>query len=327
VYEGPGKEHLETGGSAEYKASDFAYWAYETKGNSKIYELKTKTTARNSATKIESFLEFQTGATRENKKMLSNEFEEPEYTEKAVTICAWNASKVEECLPGAGKEKNAVRFQQSATGSPGSKYNFSDTMNEGIVSISEPAGEHSTTSFNMTSPEVEGEVIVEGKKVIEKRTNALYGAGIWLTKFKGALQPISKDPGIGVATTRLEYEKSAGTWENLSEHRYLENENACQGVQCYPEHAEYWTVDPKLPDGEDKIRYRAEEAIAGNPRSPRHLPERPPVGRRTQRKALHTHDRSHGRRRRNDRQLGREGNRARLQRRSPGQGARPICRR
>jgi streptogramin lyase len=262
VYEGPGKEHLETTGIAEYKATEFAYWAYETKGNSKIYEVKTKTSAKNKLAKIESILQFSSSAGNENWKMLSNELEEPEYSEKISTICAWNPSKVEECLPAAGKEKNALRFQQSATASPGANFKFSDTMSEGIVSISEPAGEHSTTKFNTASPEVEGEVIEEGKKVMQKRTNALYGSGIWLTKFKGALQFIAEDPGIGVSRTHLEYEKSAGSWETLSEHNYLE-ENLCQGVQCFQPHNEYWTVDPKLPDGEDKIRYRAIEAIAG----------------------------------------------------------------
>lgn len=263
IYEGPGKEHLETTGTAEYGATEFAYWAYETKGNSKIYELKAKTSAKNKGAKIESFLQFQSSAGTENRTLLSTEGAEPEYSEKVTTICGWNASKAEECLSGSGKEKNTVRFQQSATGSPGANFKFSDTLNEGVVSISEPSGEHSTTSFNTTSPEVEGEVEVEGKKVVQKRTNVLYGAGIWLTKFKGALQFIAKDPGIGVSATRLEYEKSGSGWEQLSSHNYLENENGCKGVQCYQEHREYWTVDPKLPDGEDKIRYRAEEAIAG----------------------------------------------------------------
>ncbi len=261
VYEGPGKEHLETTGIAEYKAAEVAYWFYETNGNSKIYEWKTKTAAKNKLAKIESILQFQTGTTGENQKVLSNEFEFSEYTERAVTICgrSHEGLKLEQCLPASGEPKNLVRFQQSATASPGANFKFSDSMSEGIVSISEPAGEHSTTSFNTTSPEVEG--VVEGKT--QKRVNALYGSGIWLTKSNGALQPESADPGIGVATTRLEYEKSAGSWEKLSEHHYLETENACQGVQCYATHSEYWTVDPKLPDGEDKIRYRAEEAIAG----------------------------------------------------------------
>lgn len=264
VYEGVGKEHLETKGIAEYLATEWAFWGYETKGNSKIYELKTKTSAKNKGSKIESFLEFEApGGVEKPKKLLSTELQEPEYSEKTTTICAWNASKVEECLPGAGKEKNSAHFQQSATASPGGSYGFWDSMSEGIVSISEPAGTHATTGFNTTSPEVEGEVEVEGKKILQKRLNVLYGSGGWLTKYQGALEPIAKDAGIGVAAADLEYERTLGTWERLYEHSYLEKENGCQGVQCYAEHKEYWTLDPKLPDGEDRIRYRAEEAMSG----------------------------------------------------------------
>ncbi len=264
VYEGVGKEHLETKGIAEYKAAEWAYWGYQTKGNSKIYELKTETSAKNKNAKIESFLEFEepSGA-QETKKLLSTEGAEPEYEKKASVLCAANTSKVEECLPAAGKEHNAVHFQQSATASPGSNYKFSDTMSQGIVSISEPSGTHSTTSFNTTSSELELELENEKKeKEKVKRVNALYGAGNWLTKFKGAFESIAKDPGIGVAATKLEYESSAGKWEQIAEHSYLEKENACQGVQCYETHGEGWAL-PKLPDGEDKIRYKAEEAMSG----------------------------------------------------------------
>lgn len=267
VYEGLSKEYLETTGTAVYAATEWAYWGYETKGNSKIYEIKTLTSAKNTGAKIESFLEFQyeeaSKPVSETKVLLSTEVEkDTEYSGKSVPLCAANAKKEQECLPGAGKEKNAVRFQQSATGSPGESYKFSDTLNEGIVYLSEPTGTHSTTSYNTGSAEVEGEVEVEGRKVRQKRINALYGPGSWLTKSQGALELQAKDLGIGVSRARLEYEK-AGKWEQLFEHAYLESENACQGVQCYNEHGEYWTLDPKLPDGEDKIRYRAEEAMSG----------------------------------------------------------------
>ena len=264
VYEGVGKEHLQTTGIAEYAGTEWAYWGYETKGNSKIYELKAKTSAKNAGSKIESFLEFEgPGGSEKPKKLLSTEGSEPEYSEKSTVICAWNASKVEECLPAAGKEKNAVHFQQSATTSPAGKYGFSDSMSEGIVSISEPSGTHSKTSFDTTTPELEFETEVEGKKVLVKRKNALYGSGTWLTKAAGALKMNAEDPGIGVAATKLEYESSPATWTLLSNHEYLEKENACQGVQCYASHSEYASLDPKLPDGEQKVRYRAEEAIPG----------------------------------------------------------------
>jgi streptogramin lyase len=261
VYESPGKEYLETTGISEYKAGEVAIWEYQTKGNSKIYEVTGETEGKNKGDKIESFLELEShGSSQENKEELSNEFSNPEYSRKAFSpICPKKEDKGEqECVSSAGGGGNAIHFQQSATAA-GSK--FSDTLNAGSVSISEPSGTHSTTKFNTTSTEVEGEVEEGGKKVKQKRPNALYGAGGWLSDYQDALEPIAEDKGIGVADTRMEYESSPGKWEQLSEHNYLEKENGCHGVQCYEKHSEYWTVDPKLPNGEDKIRYRAEEAI------------------------------------------------------------------
>ena len=34
-------------------------------------------------------------------------------------------------------------------------------------------------------------------------------------------------------------------------------------MQCYPSHSELWTLSERLPNGEDKIRYRSEEAMPG----------------------------------------------------------------
>ncbi|HST32804.1 MAG TPA: hypothetical protein VLJ80_04700 [Solirubrobacteraceae bacterium] len=264
VYEGPGAERLETKGTAEYAPTEWAYWGYQTHGVSHIYEIKTETSAKNKLAKIESFLEFlEPGGARETKKILSTESENPEYEKKAVTLCAANASKVEECLPASGKAKNAIHFQQSATGLPGANYKFSDTMSQGIVSIAEPAGTHSTTSYNTTSPTLEFEAEIEGKKEKVKRANALFGSSNWLSKSGGAIETIAKDTGIGVSLTKLEYESSAGKWTQLGEHNYLGVENACQGVQCYESHSEFWTLPTGLPDGEQKLRYKAEEAISG----------------------------------------------------------------
>ncbi len=264
VYEGAGLEHLETRGTAEYAPGEWAYWGYQTKGNSKIYEVKTETSARNRGAKLEGFLEFeQAGGAQETKKLLSTEGEgTTEYDKKAVTLCAANAGH-EECLPGSGTPKNSVHFQQSATASPGGSYGFRDTMTQGIVSISEPTGTHSTTGYDTTTPVLEFETEVEGKKEKVKRENALYGSGAWLSSRQGALKLTASDPGIGVAATKLEYESSAGSWRQLFEHNYLGVEHACQGVQCYESHAEYATLPAGLPDGEQHLRYRAEEAISG----------------------------------------------------------------
>jgi streptogramin lyase len=265
---GPGAERLETKASGGYGASEWGFWGYQTKGVSHIYEIKAETSAHNAGASLESFLEFEEAppvgtlfGVLETKKILSNKAESPEYERKAATLCAANTSKVEECLPSSGKPNNAVHFQQSTTAASG--VGFSDAMTQGIVSISEPAGTHSTTGFNTSSPSLEFEAESEGKKVKVTRANALYGSGSWLTDSAGAISPIAKDPGIGVDATKLEYERAPTSWEVLGEHSYLEQEGACQGVQCYVEHAEDWTLNSKLPDGEDRLRYKAEEAMSG----------------------------------------------------------------
>jgi streptogramin lyase len=255
-------ERLEAKATGGYGANEWGFWGYQTKGVSHVYEVKTETSAHNAGAKVESFLEFEEpGGAQETKKILSSPFENSEYERKAATLCAANASKIEECLPGAGKPNNAVHFQQSTTGASGT--GFSDAITQGIVSIAEPAGTHSTASFNTTSSSLEFETESEGKKVKVIRANALYGPGSWLTRSSGAVAPIAKDTGIGVAATKLEYESSAGTWTSLFEHGYLEHENACQGVQCYASHEEVATLPASLPDGEDRLRYKAEEAMTG----------------------------------------------------------------
>ena len=262
--EGEGKGYLATSGIAEYKETEYAFWAYQTKGVSKIYEFNAKTEGRNKGAEIESFLELEGGSKSENKYRLSTETFEPEYGLKETPVgglCAKNGETTE-CAPAAGAAGNVVRFQQSVQKKP-SNYSFSDSVHEGVVYLAEPEGTHSTTKFNTTSKEVKGEV-ENSKKEKEKqeRPNALYGSGGWLSKYQDALEPIAEDKGIGVAATKLEYEGAPGKWEPLFEHNYL-NEDGCEGVQCYEKHGEYMTVPERLPNGEDKIRYRAEEAMSG----------------------------------------------------------------
>jgi streptogramin lyase len=267
VYEGPGVERLETKGLSSYAGGEYAYWGYQTQGVSHIYEIKTETSAHNKGAKIESLLALhEPGGVKETEKSLSTEFSNPEYEKKATSLCAANTSKIEECLPGSGKPHNVALFEQVATAPP-SNYAFSDVMSQGIVSIAEPSGTHSTTSYNTTSPTVEVEIENEaGGKEKVKRTNVLYGAGSWLSKLAGTagggLEMKASDPGIGVSLTKLEYESSAGKWTPLQEHSYIA-ENGCYGVQCYVNHSETTTLPAGVPDGERKLRYKAEEAISG----------------------------------------------------------------
>jgi hypothetical protein len=272
-----GSNYLETQGAGEYAEKNWAAWAYETHGDSKIFDVSTKTgPAKNKEAKVESYLELEHGevgkGVEEAKTEISTEFKEPEYTEKGASVCPDNSKKEQECLPELAHEKNAVVFEQAATGAP-KGHKFEDRLDEAFVSISEPVGQHATASFNKTNSEYKVEVEEGGKKVVQERANALYGAGAWLSKSKtgAVLGLIAEDKGIGVDDTKLEYESSPGKWEMISscaERNYRKGtechkETNCESVQCYEKHEETWLLESKLPNGEDKVRYRAEEAMEG----------------------------------------------------------------
>jgi streptogramin lyase len=254
-------EYLETYGIHEYKEGEWAYWGYQTQGVSKIYEFNGETEAKNKEDRIESRVELQApGGTTEEKELLSTELSNPEYAKRSLPepLCPKGKGT---CVSTSGTAKNAVHFEQSIVNKPTSNFGFSDFLDKGEIYISEPAGTHSTAGYNTTTSELEIELEKEGKKEKQKRANALFGTSTWLSEFGGALQFVAKDTGIGVSATRLEYESSSGKWEPLNEHNYIE-EDKCKGIQCFnPEHAENWTLNTKLPNGEDKIRYRAEEAF------------------------------------------------------------------
>jgi len=269
VCKGPGEQYLETCAGGEYKPPEGAAWIYQTRGNSKIFEFKGETEAENTSAKIESLIELEDKGSREEWMQLSTELKEPKYSKRPLSrpgnepepLCPKGKST---CSSAYGGEKNAVRFQQSTTGS-GSK--FFDYMYTGEVSISEPE-EHATTKYNTTSSELEGEVInVKGEKEKIKRKNVLAGGG-WLSEHGGAVGLISEDKGIGVSATQLEFESAPGKWEQLTKHNYLTEEDLCKGYQCEPKDEEFWVLSPKLPNGEDKIRYRAEDGMGSSTESP-----------------------------------------------------------
>jgi streptogramin lyase len=259
---------LKTYGVHEYAEKEEAFWVYQTRGVSKIYEFEGETEASNKEDHIESIAELQYGEVKtesgitEAKEVLSSEAGgTSEYTRKALpkVLCP---SGTASCPESAGHEGNAVHFQQSVVSKPTSKDSFSDELDKGTVYISEPEKTHSTVSYNTSATEFEVEVENSKKeKEKQKRKNAFNGASNWVSEFDGAIQFTAEDKGIGVAKSILEYE-NAGKWEMVSgsEHNYL-TEALCKGVQCEKEQKEYWTLNPHLPNGEDKIRYRAEEAF------------------------------------------------------------------
>ncbi|MGB8966823.1 MAG: hypothetical protein WCB99_14400, partial [Candidatus Cybelea sp.] len=260
---GPGDAeelYLETCSSVAYKAKESAAWIYQTTGNSKIFEVKAETEAENTSARIESRIELEDGGAVEEFQQLSTEFKEPKYSKKALLEPLCPKGKTT-CTSSYGGEKNAVHFQQSVTTEGGSK--FYDYLNTAELSISEPE-EHATTKYNTTSSELKGKVInVKGEKEELTRKNVLDGGG-WLSEHAGAVGLISEDKGIGVSATQLEFESSPGKWEVAEKkHNYLTEEDLCKGYQCEPKNEEFWVLSPKLPNGEDKIRYRAEDGMAG----------------------------------------------------------------
>jgi streptogramin lyase len=256
VCKGPGEQYLETCATGEYKTGEFAVWIYQTRGNSKIFEFKGETEAENTGAKIESIIELQDNAVTEEKEQLSTELKEPKYAKRLLPEPLCPKGKTT-CSSSYGGEKNAAHFQQSPTGN-GSK--FSDYLYTGEVSITEPE-EHATTKYNTTSANLEGEVLnAKGEKEKLKRKNVLDGGG-WLSEHDGAIGLISEDKGIGVSATQLEYESSPGKWEQIAKHNYLTEEDLCKGYQCEPQDEEFWVLSPRLPNGEDKIRYRAEDGM------------------------------------------------------------------
>ena len=260
---GPGEQYLETCATGEYKEGEFAVWIYQTRGNSKIFEFKGETEAENTNAKIASRIELQDGGTTEEYEQLSTEIKEPKYTKRPLPEPLCPKGKTT-CTSSYGGEKNAVHFQQSVTGNGKSK--FSDYLYAGGVSVTEPE-EHATVRYNTTSPELEGETLnIKGEKEKIKRINVLDGGG-WLSEHDGAVELISEDKGIGVSATQLEFESSPGKWEQIARHNYLTEEDLCKGYQCEPKDEEFWVLSPKLPNGEDKIRYRSEDGMGSSTES------------------------------------------------------------
>ncbi len=262
VCKGPGEQYLETCATGEYKVGEFAQWKYQTRGNSKIFEFKGETEAENTSAKIESRIELQDNGTTEEFERLSTELKEPKYARRALPEPLCPKGKTT-CTSSYGGEGNAVHFQQSVAGA-GNK--FFDYLYAGEVSITEPE-EHATTKFNTGSAELEGEVVnTKGEKEKIRRKNVMDGGG-WLSEYDGALELISEDKGIGVSNTQLEWETTPGKWEQIAKHNYLTEEDLCKGYQCEPKDEEFWVLSPRLPNGEDKIRYRAEDGMGSSTES------------------------------------------------------------
>jgi virginiamycin B lyase len=269
--------------NATYKAGEEGTWEYQTHGDSDIYEFSGTTSLANYFVQeperkaienhVYAYLEMDGPEGQEEWVELMNDLSLYE-GEPTTPICPKppHENVGARCQPGSGHETNQVHFGIAAS-KECTGCSLIEDLTSGNVLIWEPPGSV-TTEFNTSSKELK--FSAEGKE--QKRPNVL--AGGWLTDSQGAFEAIANDKGIGVSKTWLEYEYEPGHWERIPgiEHNYFA-ERRCYGVQCVNKEGKgnqreiFWlegkqeagevlsvgTLAKRLPNGDDHIRYRAED--------------------------------------------------------------------
>jgi RHS repeat-associated protein len=225
-----------------YAREQWGAMAYETEGQSHIYEFETYTRASNAGLNIENkFLISSPGKGIENQVVLGSSYE---FKHEQLCVEAGCATgKVE-----PANEGNAVEFKQTAMDA-GSEF-FSE-MSEARVGILQEAGP-TITGVNTTS-----------KTLFEGRPNALY-PGTWTGPSRGAIELTATDPGLGIPHN---------AWDGIFAQSPLNSKwkmaggpteaDVCKGVQCSPSATgqlvnQYY--EP-LPSGEDTVELVAEDAV------------------------------------------------------------------
>ncbi len=249
---------------APFPRSDWAYWATETKGDSKIYAQSftdylepAESEGGGTSPVVGAWLElFKEGGERAEQKLSGTPYV------KEASICA-----VSGCSEAGGSPGNIARFEITSLESSAeatAKKDFaqeSEAWYGGSITstellLSQPKETHSTISYNTTSPEIE--YTSGGKRI--KTTNVLYGSNGWIGPDSGALEFESSDAGLGVAATNLE------TGSTFDEKNFQLEQNGCLGVQCVAKQREIvtWsTVTGHVTNGANKFRANAHDAMAG----------------------------------------------------------------
>jgi sugar lactone lactonase YvrE len=248
--------------SGGYAYGQRAELYYRTNGESKIYQLNTKTEYGPTVgygggdfelnADAEDYLEYEGTGGRENRLTISGP--QTEGLGFKSQLCAST------CLPESGGEHNLARLATVVTGSLNAEL-LELRLMEASVAISQPKELHSTTEFNAKSPEIDGQ------------PNVIYTGG-WISSHQGAVEVKAEDPGLGVAATRFEwYEK--GEWHGGGEgwpdsKNYL-GTSSCAGVQCAKAQSEgldyanlaydEGAFESRLPEGEQKVRFAADDAM------------------------------------------------------------------
>ncbi len=253
--------HLTIGHTGSYGEGDWAYWAFQTKGESKVYKLEvadelyptygTSETGYvpNTYPFLSAWIEINY-ETLENKRV--NLSGQPYL--KSASVCT-----NETCYPSGIHKENEARFWLETTETSkffeerGETYNipFGGFLSSATVYLAQPQALHSTVSYNTSSLEVGGQ------------TNVFANGGHWFGPSSGAFEFTARDTGLGVAETKAEY-YSGGAWHVLRTHNFLTESAFCTGVECAESQSEVLTYHSTgmggLPEGNDQLRVAAHDA-------------------------------------------------------------------
>ncbi len=241
-----------------YVPGQVGAFAYQTNGDSRLYEVNTKTEYGPTVVRGESksfelnaeatdYLEFAgSGGGDENSLIISGP--QTEGSGFKSHLCASSSG----CSNATGSEHNLVRLAMKPTGSHNAEL-LELRLMSATVAISQPKETHSTVAYETSAPELAG------------TKNVFFSSGAWFGPHSGAFEFTGEDAGLGVSATKVQYYGKSG-WEALHSRSYL-TETACAGVQCERTQHETFTYEGlgggALANGEDKIRVAASDAIPG----------------------------------------------------------------
>ncbi len=221
-----------------YVRGEWGGMAYETQGESHIYELATGTMASNAGANIENKLFIRSP----EKGTESEEVLGSSYAKTKKTLCVESG-----CATGAvskSNDKNTVEFKQTATNSGNE---FESELAAPSVYILQEKGP--TVSINTTTETIEG------------RPN-IFHAGKWAGP-SGDSEVSATDPGLGIYEWSTQSPNKSG-WGEYSKYPV----NFCKGMQCQPSATEkgfgavgQYVGAYELPNGEDTIEVTATDPV------------------------------------------------------------------
>ena len=318
----PAKNTWKARASPNTRPAEWAYWGYQTNGVSHIYEMKTETSAQKQTRQNRKLLGIPgTRRSQRNQEDALKRIRKPRIRKQSHDDSAPpTPRKSKNACPARAKPKTPCTSSSRRPARPAPTTNSQTRCPRASSrSPSRPARTRPpATTRDLAEFEFEAEV--EGKKEKIKRKNALFGTGTWLTKLRRRAgtdrqrhrhRRLKDQIRIRKRSQRLD---PAGRTQLPGSRKRLPGRAVLRNAT-----PNITTLPTGLPDGEQKLRYKAEEAMSGtqslesegqatvkvDTAAPhRRRNRRTALRQRTERTSLRTDRRSDRRRRLDDRQLG-----------------------